>query len=172
MYNVILRIVSCALLFIAVFATHVTAQESGTVQQIIDGDTVVVRVLGKKEHVRLIGIDAPESRDNQRARRAAEREGRDLETILSYGKRSSEYLRRIVPPGTAVRVVLDVEHRDHYGRLLAYLYSDQGGDMINERMIRDGYAYPLTVPPNVAHAKRFKELYQQARSRRSGLWGD
>jgi micrococcal nuclease len=67
-----------------------------------------------------------------------------------------------------VRLVRDADERDRHGRLLAYVYA---GDLfVNEALVRGGYAQPLTVPPNVRHAERFRRLAEEARRAGSGLW--
>jgi micrococcal nuclease len=67
-----------------------------------------------------------------------------------------------------VRLELDVEERDRYGRLLAYVYV--GGTNVGAELVRRGYAVPLTVPPNVRHVTDISRLARDARSNRRGLW--
>ena len=73
--------------------------------------------------------------------------------------------------GTRVRLVRDVEARDRYDRLLAYVYRAEDGLFVNEQMARDGYADVLTFPPNVAHAADFVDAVRAAREAGRGLWG-
>jgi len=70
--------------------------------------------------------------------------------------------------GRRVRLVLDAEERDRYGRLLAYVYA--GARFVNAELLRDGYAQPLTVPPNVRFEDRFRRLAREARREGKGLW--
>jgi len=67
-----------------------------------------------------------------------------------------------------VRLEHDVERRDRYGRLLAYVHAR--GVMVNARLARDGYAEPLTVRPNTRHEKRIRTLANAARAAGRGLW--
>jgi micrococcal nuclease len=67
-----------------------------------------------------------------------------------------------------LRLEYDLERRDRYGRLLAYVYV--GDTFVNAELVRRGYAQPLTVPPNVQHAERFSRLARDARRAGSGLW--
>ena len=67
-----------------------------------------------------------------------------------------------------MRLTLDVEERDRYGRLLAYVYA--GSTVVNAELLREGYAVPLTVPPNVRFATRFRRLARDARRAGRGLW--
>ena len=124
------------------------------VAHVVDGDTLR---MGAGERVRLVGIDAPES---VKPHSAAE----------CYGTQASEHLRSLLPDGTRVRLVGDVEARDHYGRLLAYVYRAKDALFVNAAMVRDGYAQPLTIPPNVAHAEEFVALARDAREAGRGLW--
>ncbi len=106
------------------------------------------------ERVRLIGIDTPES----------VRPGTPVEC---FGRAASAATERLVE-GRRVRLELDVERRDRYGRLLAYVH--RGGRMVNATLVREGYATPYTVPPNVRHAERFTALARRARREGRGLW--
>jgi len=75
--------------------------------------------------------------------------------------------RRLVD-GKRVRLELDVQSRDRYGRLLAYVWL--GDTMINAELVRLGYAQVMTVPPNVRHQALFVQLQRDARAARRGLW--
>ena len=52
----------------------------------------------------------------------------------------------------------DVEERDRYGRLLAYVYRARDGLFVNAELVRRGYATVATFPPNVAHEREFRRL--------------
>ena len=69
-----------------------------------------------------------------------------------------------------MRLVGDVERRDRYGRLLAYVYREPDGAFVNAQLVRDGYARTLTIAPNVAHARQFAALARTAREGGRGLW--
>lgn len=68
-----------------------------------------------------------------------------------------------------VRLEFDVQSKDKYGRRLAYVYL-KDGTFVNAEIIKNGYAAPLTIPPNVKHAKEFRSLYDYARQNNKGLW--
>ncbi len=131
--------------------------QQGRVVRVVDGDTVRVRLGGREEAVRLIGVDTPES----------VKPGSPVEC---YGKAASSFTRRALG-GRRVRVVRDVEERDRYGRLLAYVYRVSDGRFHNAALVREGYAQPLTIPPNVRHAATFRRLGREAREAGRGLWG-
>jgi micrococcal nuclease len=127
------------------------------VTRVVDGDTLDVTVQrAVTERVRLIGIDTPES-------------VRPGETPECFGPEASRRLNELTPPGTPVRLERDVEARDPFGRLLAYVYV--GDDMVNMTLAREGYADALSIPPNTAFERDFRTAVAAARGRRSGLWG-
>jgi micrococcal nuclease len=125
------------------------------VKRVVDGDTIE---LAGGERVRLIGMDTPETVDPKRP-------------VGCYGKEASHFTSSLLPPGTAVRMVGDVEQRDRYGRLLAYVYRRADGLFVNAELLRRGFAQVLTIPPNVAHTDEFVAIARQARSGAQGLWG-
>lgn len=129
------------------------------VRKIVDGDTFWIddgSVKGVK--VRLIGVDAPESRNT------------GTKVASSFGRRSSDHLTKLIG-GKKVRLVYDVGHFDRYGRTLAYVYLDDG-TFVNARMVQDGYANVMTIPPNVRYANTFMKLERKARNQKRGMWGD
>jgi micrococcal nuclease len=138
------------------------------VAYVYDGDTIK---LANGEKVRLIGIDTPESSQNKKLLRDAGRSGEDINKILAMGRRSAQYTRSLLE-GRRVRLEFDIQKRDKYGRLLAYVYRVYDGLFINEDIIRSGYAYPMTIPPNIRHADEFKELFREAQKARRGLFKD
>jgi len=148
-----------------------------TVEHVVDGEIIVVtNPEGRVERVRLIGIDTPESRHNDRAKRYARRIGRDLKTVILMGQEADEFLKRLLPEGQKIRLEFDVQKSDRYGRLLAYVYYQTPAIFhtffLNAEMIRRGYAIPVTIPPNVKHADLFQELYKEALKQKRGLWMD
>lgn len=139
------------------------------VLRVIDGDTLKVEVEGRKESVRLIGIDTPESKANAKAFKDSTRNGEDLAAIVQQGKKAAAFTRSLVKKGDFVRLETDVQPRDRYQRILAYVYS-RDGSMLNEAIVRAGYASPMTIPPNVKHQDRFLKAYRGARESHKGLW--
>ena len=128
----------------------------GRVVRVVDGDTIHVRVGGREETVRYIGVDTPES-------------VKPGTPVQCFAKRASAFNERLVA-GERVRLVLDDEHRDRYGRLLAYVYRARDNLFVNATLVTGGYAVPLTIPPNVAHADDFRRLAATARRKGRGLW--
>jgi micrococcal nuclease len=155
------RLVLAALvLAIGLFAWDRTASndsETTVVDHVTDGDTISVKISGRPERVRLIGIDTPETVDPNRP-------------AGCFGKEASDYTKSLLPEGTEVELVLDVEPRDHFGRLLAYVYRASDGMFVNAEIAKGGYAETLTIPPNVTHTQTFTRLTAEARSQGKGLW--
>ncbi len=123
------------------------------VLHVTDGDSVTIEMDGNSRKARLIGIDAPEWKQG------------------IWGKRSRDGLSKWIERSRSrVRLELDVTRTDKYGRLLIYLWTDDG-KLINEELLRAGFAYLLTIPPNVRYVDRFKEAQKEARVNRKGIWG-
>jgi len=92
-----------------------------TVERVIDGDTLVVTTPeGKSEKVQLIGIKAPESQPNDKAKRDSERTGQDVETINKMGQEATEFVKFV--EGREIKLEMDVQEKAKYGRLLAYVW--------------------------------------------------
>ena len=120
------------------------------VTKVTDGDTVRLGGIGP---VRLIGIDTPEVYGD----------------VECFGREASRFAERLLPLGARVRYRVGVEERDRYGRLLAYVWLPDGR-MLNRVMVDEGYAQPLTIPPNVAFADVFRAAARAARRADLGLW--
>jgi micrococcal nuclease len=130
----------------------------GRVTKVTDGDTIHVHIGGGDETVRLIGIDTPETVDPR-------------QPVQCFGKEASNRTKELLPLGTEVRLVRDVEARDRYARLLAYVYRVKDDLFVTLSLAEDGYADVLTYPPNVAHADDFVAAVREAREAGRGLWG-
>lgn len=145
--------------------------DTTTVVRVVDGDTFEIMYHGQHERIRLIGIDTPESRRNIKAERDANRSRDDIKTIVSHGKEAARFVKSLVNPGDRISIEFDVQQRDRYGRLLGYIYLPNG-KMLNEEIIRAGYANVMTIPPNVKYQKRFLAAYREAQGDKIGLWGE
>ena len=129
---------------------------TATVTRVVDGDTVKVRLDGRRDTVRYIGVDTPES-------------VKPGTPGQCFAKAASAYNRRLVA-GQRVTLRTDAEPRDRYGRLLAYVYRRRDGLFVNAALVRAGYATILTIPPNVAHVRALLRLERAARGAGRGLW--
>lgn len=128
-----------------------------TVTRVVDGDTIVVHIGGRDENVRVLGIDSPETHKPDTP-------------VECYGPEASDRMAALLPAATVVRLVRDVDARDRYGRLLAYVYRDSDGLFIDLTMVSEGFAGTLTIPPNVAHRSELDAAAAAAQTERRGLW--
>jgi micrococcal nuclease len=144
-----------ALLSLLLLASVASAGSlEGVVVHVVDGDTIHVRVGDRVEKVRYIGVNTPEVRHPQKGEEPGGREALTINRTLVE--------RRLV------RLETDVQSRDRYGRLLAYVWV--GDVMVNAELLRRGYAQVMTVPPNVRHQMLFVKLQRDARESERGLW--
>lgn len=127
------------------------------VSKVTDGDTIHVIIEGQDETVRLIGINTPETVDPRKA-------------VECYGKEASARMKELAQ-GKIVRLEYDESQalRDAYGRLLAYVYLEDG-QMINRKMVAEGYAYEYTYMTPYIYQKEFRQLQNIARTSQRGLW--
>jgi micrococcal nuclease len=122
-----------------------------SVERVVDGDTVHLAGLGS---VRLIGVDTPEVYGG---------------TVECFGPEASAFAKSVLRPGVKVRYRVGTEARDRYGRLLAYVWLDDGR-FFNRMLVERGYATTLTIPPNDQFAPRFAAAERSARHERLGMW--
>jgi micrococcal nuclease len=125
------------------------------VVRVIDGDTIVVRLGGEEEDVRLIGVDTPET-------------VKPDTPVQCFGERASHFTKRLLE-GRRVRLVFGAERHDVYGRSLAYVHL--GRHFVEAMLARRGLARPLTIPPNDRFAPLFEGLARRAALAGRGLWG-
>jgi micrococcal nuclease len=124
----------------------------------VDGDTLVVRLEGgRRERVRVIGVDTPEDVDPRRP-------------VQCYSRRAAAFTARTVE-GHRVSLTIGRESRDRYGRLLAYVRVEGAREDLEEQLLRRGFARPLAIRPNTDRAARYARLADEARARSRGLWG-
>lgn len=131
---------------------------TGTVVEVIDGDTVVVALAGSTETVRLLGIDTPETKH-------------PTTPPECFGAEASARTAALLTPGTAVRLERDLEARDAFGRLLAYLHTTADGRFVNLALVQEGAADVLIIAPNDAYAEVLRAAAADARAAGRGLWG-
>lgn len=126
--------------------------QDAAVGRVVDGDTVV---LSSGERVRYIGINTPELHHPKKP-------------VEWYAREAKAFNQRLVE-GKKVHLEFDVERRDKYRRLLAYVYLEDG-TFVNAELVRQGYAQVMTFPPNVKYADLFIRLQREARESKRGLW--
>ena len=138
-------------------AQKIPVQPIYPVVRVVDGDTVVLSVRGVEEKVRLIGVDTPEVVDPRKP-------------VQCFGREASNEAKRLLV-GVSVRIELDPSQgeRDKYGRLLAYLFLEDGTDF-NLHMIEAGYGHEYTYHTPYRFQKLFKDAERRARTNFLGMW--
>jgi endonuclease YncB( thermonuclease family) len=147
----------CILLFVPCFSnaeecTPCSSQMIG-VAAVHDGDTLR---LEDGRRVRLIGVNTPELGEGA----GAEPQALEAKQLLQQLVKRSD---------GAIRVCMDAEHRDRYGRQLAHLY-DRQGRSINRELLLQGLGYRIAFPPNLKNQRCYAEAERAARKRNKGVW--
>ena len=138
--------------------TDARPPDHATVVRVIDGDTIVVDLGGDEVDVRLIGIDTPEPTGG-------------FQPPECYGDEASALTRSLLPPDTPIRLERDVEARDRFDRLLAYVYRSDDDLFVNMQLAEAGAAGPLSIAPNTTYQSEFSAAADRARGAALGLWG-
>ena len=133
-------------------------EPNATVDRIVDGDTLVALIDGRRERVRLLGIDTPESVAENRPDQC-------------YGEEASAYLTALLPEGSEITLILDEEARDQYDRLLAYVVRSSDELFVNLDLIEQGFAGVLIYEPNDHYESLFRSAERGAIDADLGLWG-
>lgn len=128
------------------------------VVKVIDGDTVDVMVNGKKERIRMIGVNTPETVDPRKP-------------VECFGKEASNKAKSLLV-GKKVSLEKDDTQgdRDKYSRLLRYVVLADGTN-VNLSMIKEGYAYEYTYNLPYKYQSDFKNAQKLAMDQKKGLWG-
>lgn len=134
--------------------------EAAFVSKVVDGDTIHVTINGQEFTARLLGVDTPETVDPRKS-------------VQCFGKEASNEVKKLL---THREVILqkDVSETDKYKRILRFVFLPLGdGDylFVNDYLIRQGFAKPLTIPPDVKYSEQFLEAAREAREQKRGLWG-
>jgi len=121
------------------------------VTRVVDGDTIEIE---GGEKVRYIGIDTPETVDPRK-------------TVQCFGVEASKKNKELVE-GKMVRLEKDITNKDKYNRLLRYIYV--GDTFINLELVKQGFAYSYSYPPDIKHQDQFMKAQEEAREAKRGLW--
>lgn len=126
-------------------------QITALVVGVTDGDTIDVEIEGTLYHLRYIGMDTPERGQ-------------------PFAEEATEANRRLVE-GKTVILIKDISESDPYGRLLRYVYLENG-TFVNAELVRTGFAVAANYPPDTAYAELFAQLQQEAQQNSVGRWAD
>lgn len=128
-------------------------------KKVVDGDTFWVDDGSPKGmKIRLIGVDAPESRKVFKKEKEY------------FGVEAKEFAKQRLS-GQNVRLEFDVDSLDRYGRTLAYVFLEDS-TFFNAELVRKGYAQIMTVPPNVKYVEHFVSMQAEARDSARGMWAN
>ena len=169
MYTTTRKLTTLFVVLSLILSTITYAQQTTIVTRITDGDTIQALYGGVEKRIRLVGIDTPGSRANRKVKKDENLSEHDLKTIIEMGKKAKAYVNGLIKRGDSITIEFDVQKWDKYGRLLGYVYLSNG-KMLNEEIVKAGYAVIMTVPPNVKYKDRLLEAYQEAEEDKRGLW--
>jgi micrococcal nuclease len=163
------------LLFATVFSlglamTAPSITEAQEVEFVYDGDSFRADMGVLTQSVRMVGIECPEGTASAKARREARRLGLSMKQYLAIGDNASKFTRSMLPKGSKFRIEYDVEKRDKYGRLLGYVFLPNG-KMLNEELVRAGYATLFPTEKNVKYKARLEAALKDAQKNKRGIWG-
>jgi len=132
--------------------------EAFFVTKVIDGDTIV---LENGQKVRYIGIDTPELHHPKKE-------------VECFSQQAYEKNKELVL-GKKVFLQKDISEKDKYNRLLRYVFLDEKmstdeGSFINLYLVKNGFAYAATFPPDVKYANVFLTAQKEAYQKNLGLW--
>lgn len=136
-------------------------KEQFQVLKVTDGDTIEVGDGEKTYKLRYIGVNTPETVDPRKQ-------------VECFGKKASEENKRLVE-GKTIYTQKDISETDRYGRLLRFVYIKIDSDnylFVNDYLVRNGFAYASTFPPDVKYKDRFEKAQGEAQAQMKGLWSE
>lgn len=143
-----------SIILLLLFPSLLFARTSYLCNYVIDGDTIIITIKDKREKVRLIGVDTPEIKTPDRS-------------AQYFANEAKEFTKKLVEDKN-VRLEYDLEKRDKYGRILAYVYLEDG-TFLNAELIRKGYGFAYKKYP-FKYLDEFSQLEKEAKKERKGLW--
>ena len=131
--------------------------QSALVERVVDGDTFIAQVEGRRERIRLIGIDAPEMPGENKSGEP-------------FAQEAWDRLAGLVEAQT-VHLTMDTSDRDSYDRLLRYVYLEDG-TFVNRQLALEGLADVKSYPPDTALQPLLEEAERDAKASGLGIWSD
>ncbi|WP_049680604.1 thermonuclease family protein [Peribacillus loiseleuriae] len=134
-----------------------TSTIPASIVRVVDGDTIKIKLDNSKEEtVRLLLVDTPES-------------VHPTKPVQPFAIEASDFVKKLLPVGTDVEIELGTNERDKYGRLLAYLYTNE--KMVNQLLLEKGYARVAYVfAPNTKYIDEFRDIQEKAQLNEIGIW--
>jgi len=152
-------------------APELVIKQEAVVNWVADGDTIKVKLNGRYVMVRLLGIDTPESKVNEKCIREAKKRRMNVNNIIKMGREATNFTKSLIKKKDVVQLEFDERRWDEFKRLLAYVYLADGR-MLNEEIVKAGYAEPFIIPPNEKYEQRFLKAYSMAKKEGRGLGGE
>jgi micrococcal nuclease len=133
---------------------------SGTVDRVVDGDTLIARIDGRRVRVRLLGVDAPESAAGYGPGEC-------------FGPEAGDAARGLLPRGDRIALRTDPTQgrEDRFGRLLAEVTPAGGAGTVNEALVAQGAAEVFRGDGRARLLPALRAAQQRARASGLGLWG-
>ena len=134
-------------------------QNSVKVVRVVDGDTIIVKLSDKRERVRLIGVDTPETKHPRKP-------------VQYFGEEAYRFTKKLCE-GKNISLEYDhtnenIEHRDRYGRLLAYIFL-KDGTFVNAEIVKQGYGHAYIRFP-FEYTYEFMGYQREAQEKGLGMW--
>jgi micrococcal nuclease len=170
--NLSVAVITVAIIFASALQAQDSAvkpKESATIIRVLDGDTIRVIYGDKKETVKLIGTEVPENRLSKKAKEEAVKSGQNLLTVISTGIDAAMFVKSLLKKGDTVFLEFDLQTRDIDGTLLAYVYLPDGR-MLNEEVLKAGYADIEPRSPNLRYRERLVKDHLEAKEHKRGFW--
>jgi micrococcal nuclease len=140
------------------FIDDINNSNTYQVDRVIDGDTIDIKIDGNTKRVRLLGIDAPETKHPQKK-------------VECYGQESVQFLKQLLEnQNVIVEFDFSQDMEDRYGRMIAYVWLED--KLVNLLMIEQGFAFEYTYKNEYKYQKEFIDAEAKAKSNQLGLWGD
>lgn len=150
-------ITSLLLLVFLIGCAPTPTEHEVTFVRAVDGDTLVAKVDGKEEYIRLLLVDTPETKHPDKG-------------VQPFGPEASDLMKKTFSPSDSIKIEYGTEKRDKYDRLLAYVYTKDGA-MFNKVLLKKGVARVAYVyPPNDKYVEEFRKIESTAKSKEIGIW--
>lgn len=152
--TLVLILTSFIICLCSYFDCYAEQRDAAFVKRVFDGDTLLVMIHDTEEKVRLIGVDTPEK-------------NHPLKPVQFFSREATQFVERLVA-GKNVFLEYDWQQRDKYGRLLAYVYLEDGR-LLNAEIIKEGFGFAY-LKYSFRRLEEFKKYEKQARRKERGLW--
>lgn len=134
--------------------------EEAKVIRVVDGDTIEIQINDKREKIRVIGVDSPETVDPRKE-------------VECFGQKAAEFSKKKLEKQ---KVWLEKDEsqgdRDKYGRLLRYVWINEKETDFGKLLIASGFAYEYTYDRGYRYQKDYQRAQREAEDKKMGLWAD